>query len=139
MPEAALQASRGRRRPASLAAEFLAMTYGEFWPHYLAAHADPRCRALHYAGTLAALGLVLHAAVKADRRSLAPAPLVGYGAAWFGHVAFERNRPATFGHPLWSVLSDFRMLGLFLSGRLGAEFRRQLRPERQVVARKDAP
>lgn len=100
------------------------MTYDEFWTHYLAAHADPRCRALHYAGTLAALGLVALAATRHNWRPLAAAPLVGYGAAWFGHVVFERNRPATFGHPLWAVISDFRMLGLFLSGRLGGELDR---------------
>lgn len=100
------------------------MNYGEFWAHYLAAHTDPRCRALHYAGTLTALGLVLHGAVRRDRRSLIAAPVIGYGAAWFGHLVFEGNRPATFGHPLWSVLSDFRMLGLFLTGRLAPEFNR---------------
>ncbi len=100
------------------------MNYGEFWAHYLAAHDDPRCRALHYAGTLTALGLVLQGAVTGNRRSLLAAPIIGYGAAWFGHFAFEGNRPATFGHPLWSVLSDFRMLGLFLSGRLAPELTR---------------
>jgi hypothetical protein len=109
------------RRAPSLDKHEAVTNYGEFWAHYLAAHADPRCRALHYAGTLAALGLILHAAIKADRRSLVAAPLVGYGAAWFGHVVFERNRPATFGHPLWSALSDFRMIGLFLAGRLTGE------------------
>ncbi|MGD9614658.1 MAG: Mpo1-like protein [Alphaproteobacteria bacterium] len=97
------------------------MNHGEFWAHYLAAHANPRSRGLHYAGTLAACGLVALAAVRRDWRPLVAAPIVGYGAAWFGHVVFERNRPATFGHPLWSVLSDFRMLGLFLSGRLADE------------------
>ena len=100
------------------------MNYGEFWAHYLAAHGDPRCRALHYAGTLAALGLVVHGAATGNRRSLLAAPVIGYGAAWFGHVVFEGNRPATFGHPLSSVLGDFRMLGLFLSGRLAPEFTR---------------
>jgi hypothetical protein len=121
MPEAALQANRRPRRSSSCNESRRAMTYREFWPHYLAAHADPRCRAMHYAGTLAALGLLVHGAVTANRRSLVAAPIVGYGAAWFGHFVFERNRPATFGHPLWSAVSDFRVLGLFLTGRLGAE------------------
>ena len=100
------------------------MTYGEFWRHYLAAHKDPRSRALHYAGTLAAAGLIAAAAAR-DWRWLLAVPLVGYGPAWLGHAAFERNRPATFDHPLWSLLSDIRMLGLFLAGRLAGELRRQ--------------
>jgi hypothetical protein len=124
MPDASLQASRDPVLVSCFEKREMAMTYGEFWPHYLAAHADPRCRALHYAGTLAVLGLVLHGVATGSRHSLIAAPLVGYGAAWFGHVVFERNRPATFGHPLWSVVSDFRMLGLFLSGRLGSELGR---------------
>jgi hypothetical protein len=100
------------------------MTYGDFWRRYLAAHADPRTRALHYVGTSAALAALLVAGLAADWRWLVAAPLVGYGCAWFGHAVFERNRPETFGHPLWSLWSDLRMLGLFLAGRLGAELRR---------------
>ena len=100
------------------------MTYEEFWPRYLAGHADRRNRALHYAATLGALGCAVLAGVLADWRWLVAAPLVGYAPAWFGHLMFEHNRPATFGHPVWSLLSDFRMLGLFLAGRLGSELRR---------------
>ena len=101
------------------------MTYQEFWPHYLAQHADPRTRALHYTGTLAAIAAVLLAAVEWDWRWLLAAPVIGYGFAWVGHVVFEHNRPATFGHPFWSVWSDFRMLALFLSGRLADEIARE--------------
>ena len=100
------------------------MNYREFWPIYVAAHADPRTRALHYAGTAAALIASAAAAARGDWRWLIAAPLLGYAPAWFGHAVFERNRPATFGHPLWSLLSDFRMLALFLTGRLGGELRR---------------
>ncbi len=100
------------------------MTYGEFWPHYLAAHADRRSRALHYAGTLAACGLVALAATRREWRPLLAVPIAGYAPAWLGHALFERNRPATFAHPLWSLAGDFRMLGLFLSGRLGDEIDR---------------
>jgi hypothetical protein len=97
------------------------MTYCDFWAHYLAAHADPRSRALHYAGTLAALTLLGGVAAKRDWRWAAAAVVVGYAPAWLGHAVFERNRPATFSHPIWSLVSDFRMLGLFLSGRLAGE------------------
>jgi hypothetical protein len=101
------------------------MTYREFWPHYLALHADRRTRALHYAGTLTALAALMLAAAARDWRWLAAAPVFGYAPAWFGHVVFERNRPATFGHPVWSLWSDIRMLALFLTGRLAGEVARQ--------------
>jgi hypothetical protein len=102
---------------------FRVMTYQEFWRRYLAAHADPRTRGLHYVGTSLALAALAAAAVERDWRWLAAAPVAGYALAWFGHLKFERNRPETFGHPVWSLVSDFRMLGMFLSGRLGGELR----------------
>jgi hypothetical protein len=99
------------------------MTYPEFWQRYLSAHADPRTRGLHYLGTSLALLALTAAAIWRDWRWLLVAPVVGYGSAWLGHLVFERNKPETFGHPGWSLISDFRMLGLFLSGRLGNELR----------------
>jgi len=115
------------------------MTYAEFWAVYLRAHSDPRSRALHYGGTLGA-GLALALGIgRRDWRWLVSAPLIGYGPAWLGHLAFERNRPATFSHPAWSLASDVRMLGLFLAGRLGGELSRQLRPERQTTAEQEIP
>jgi hypothetical protein len=101
------------------------MTYTKFWPIYLSMHRDPRSRTLHYIGTSAAVALLAAAAVGLDWRFLMAAPVAGYAPAWFGHLVFERNRPATFGHPAWSLLSDIRMLGLFLTGRLAAEIRRR--------------
>jgi hypothetical protein len=97
------------------------MTYAEFWRRYLGAHRDPRTRAVHYIGTALALGALAVAAAMRDWRWLIAAPIAGYAFAWFGHLVFEHNRPETFGHPLWSLLSDFRMLGLFVCGRLGRE------------------
>jgi hypothetical protein len=103
----------------------MAMSYAEFWRRYLDAHADPRTRALHYLGTLAAAALLVLAAASLDWRWLVAAPLVGYGPAWLGHAVFERNRPETFSHPAWSMASDIRMFGLFLTGRLAEELRRR--------------
>lgn len=103
----------------------MAMRYAEFWPRYLDAHADPRTRALHYIGTLGAAALLALAAASLDWRWMGAALLVGYGSAWLGHAVFERNRPETFAHPAWSLMSDIRMLGLFLTGRLAGEIRRR--------------
>jgi hypothetical protein len=95
------------------------VTYPEFWLRYLRAHRRPATRGLHYAGSLLALGCLGAAAVRRDGRLLVAAPVVGYGFAWAAHLALEGNRPETFGHPAWSLASDARMLGLFLTGRLG--------------------
>ena len=101
------------------------MTYAQFWRRYLAAHANPRTRGMHYLGSLFGTAALAAASVARDWRWLAAAPVAGYGLAWLGHLAFEHNRPETFGHPAWALLSDFRMLGLFLVGRLEEELRRE--------------
>jgi hypothetical protein len=100
------------------------MTYAEFWPRYLRAHADPRTKALHFIGTSVAIVLLVVFALTRDWPWLVAAPVVGYAFAWTGHVVFEHNKPETFGHPFWSLYSDFRMLALFLAGRLSGELRR---------------
>src|SRR5262249_9126400 len=89
----------------------------------LAAHGDPRTRRLHYLGTVAALAALVSAVAIGEWRWLLAVPVAGYAPAWLGHAIFEHNRPATFGHPGWSLLSDFPMFGLFVSGRLGQELR----------------
>jgi hypothetical protein len=99
------------------------VTYPQFWRRYLAAHADPRTRGLHYLGSSLAVAAIAAAAAERDWRWLLAAPVAGYTMAWFGHFKFEHNRPETFGHPVWSLISDFRMLGMFLAGRLDEELR----------------
>ena len=99
-------------------------SYGEFWPVYLRAHRRPGNRRLHALGTGLGLALLIGAAATGDWRLVPAALAIGYGFAWAGHFLLEGNRPATFGHPLWSLLSDIRMLGLMLAGRLNRELDR---------------
>ena len=100
------------------------MTYDEFWLRYLRAHERPNTRVLHYTGSLLALASLLLAIATLDWRWLIAAPLIGYGFAWTAHFAIEGNRPETFGHPFWSLLSDYRMLLLALTFRLAPHLRR---------------
>jgi hypothetical protein len=94
------------------------MTYDEFWLRYLRAHSKPETRVLHYCGSALALGMLILAFVTHDYWWLVFAPVAGYSFAWGAHLYVEHNRPETFGHPFWSLISDFRMFFLFLSGRL---------------------
>jgi hypothetical protein len=119
MPPDTLQA------PGEAAARGVPTTYAQFWTRYLEAHSDRRSRALHYLGTGGAIVLLVSGAITRDWRVLIAAPLFGYGLAWLGHAVFEHNRPETFSHPVWSLVSDLRMLGLFLTGRIGADLRRR--------------
>ena len=99
--------------------------YRSFWPVYLAAHRHPATRALHMLGTALASLLLIAGLVLGNGWMLLAAPIAGYAFAWLSHALIERNRPATFEHPLSSFVSDFRMLFLWLGGRLEGELRRQ--------------
>ncbi len=96
-------------------------TYKDFWPYYLREHAKPQTRAIHYAGTALATGSLLALAATGNWMFGVLALLGGYGFAWFGHFFVEKNRPATFTYPLWSLFSDFRMAWTWITSRLTSE------------------
>lgn len=94
-------------------------SFEEFWPYYVSQHLDPINRALHVAGTGLALGCVAVSPVAPQ--ALLAAPVIGYGMAWIGHFVFEKNKPATFGNPLWSLRGDLRMFARTITGRMAAD------------------
>ena len=101
-------------------------TYTEFWPRYLAEHRSPVTRGLHFFGTCLGLVLLAGAVATGTWWLLAAALVCGYAFAWLAHAFVERNRPATFTYPVWSLMGDFHMYALMWRGRMGAEVARVL-------------
>jgi len=92
-------------------------SFAEFYPYYLSEHSNRICARIHVIGT--GLAITQLAAAFALHRwwLVIPALLCGYGFAWIGHFFFEKNRPATFTYPLWSLLGDFRLFWETLTAR----------------------
>jgi hypothetical protein len=93
-------------------------SFAEFYPLYLAEHATPACRRLHFVGSTLVIASVAAAIATRDAWWLAGAPVCGYGFAWIGHFAFEHNHPATFRHPLYSLIGDWVMYRDMLQRRI---------------------
>ena len=89
----------------------------EFYPYYLSEHQNPTSRLLHFLGTgLVLVVLVLGIALE-NYSWLAGIPVLGYGFAWVGHFFFEKNKPATFTYPFYSLASDFLLFFDLLRGK----------------------
>ena len=99
-------------------------SFTEFWPFYVGEHRDPSNRGFHYIGTTGVLGLAVWAAVTNIWWMFTLLPICGYGFAWYGHFIVEKNRPASFSYPLWSLFGDFKMYGLAITGRMRGEVKR---------------
>lgn len=93
-------------------------SFSEFYPYYLDEHKNPTCRRLHYVGSLLVIAVVLYALLTGKLATLFLVPVIGYGFAWLGHFLFEKNRPATFQYPLYSLMGDWVMLKDMLTGRI---------------------
>jgi hypothetical protein len=93
-------------------------SFAQFYPYYLQEHSNDICRRLHYLGSLLVLSIFIYAVSQQQWRLLWLMPLAGYGFAWLGHFVFEKNRPATFKYPLYSLLGDWVMLKDALTGRI---------------------
>jgi hypothetical protein len=93
-------------------------TFRAFWPFYLTQHSHPLNRRFHFVGTTLVNVTAIAALVQGRPLWLLACPLFGYGWAWVGHFIIEKNRPATFTYPLWSLMGDYKMYGRMLRGQL---------------------
>jgi len=89
----------------------------EFYPFYLTEHLNTTCRSLHFIGTSLLIIVLVWALATQTWWALAFIPVIGYGFAWTGHFFFEKNKPATFIYPAYSLASDFIMFKDLLIGK----------------------
>jgi len=89
-----------------------------FYPYYLQEHKNPTCRLMHFIGSWLVLVLIAYSLISGRYIYLLGIPVIGYGFAWVGHFFYEHNRPATFKHPLYSLMGDWVMFKDILIGRV---------------------
>ncbi len=92
--------------------------FADFYPYYLEEHSNRTCRRLHFIGTTLALATLVAAFVTLNFWLLLLVPVFGYAFAWVGHFFFEKNRPATFTYPFYSLMGDFVMYKDILTGKI---------------------
>lgn len=93
-------------------------SFKDFYPYYLEEHRNTTCRRLHFFGTWGVIGLAASALLTANWWLLLLLPICGYGFAWVGHFFFEKNKPATFDYPLYSLIGDWVMFKDILTRRV---------------------
>lgn len=95
----------------------------EFYPFYLTQHREFKCRTLHFVGTGIVIALFILTFVLQKWWLLLLMPVAGYGFAWTGHFLFEKNQPAAFKNPLWSLACDFIMFWHIITGQIGTKLK----------------
>lgn len=90
-------------------------SFAQFYPFYLSQHQHPICRQLHFVGNALILIVLVYSLYSQQFFLLFSLPVIGYGFAWVGHFVFEKNRPATFTYPLWSLMGDWKMFWQMLT------------------------
>lgn len=93
-------------------------SFKEFYPYYLSEHENLTCRWLHFIGTSLIVALFVWVLWTQNWLLLLLTPVIGYGFAWMGHAFFEKNKPATFTYPVWSLMGDWKMWFEILTGKL---------------------
>ncbi len=113
-------------------------SFEEFWPYYVGEHKKKATRIMHFVGTTAAVSCFATGLLTRHKWLMAVAPICGYGPAWVNHFFIEKNKPATFKYPTWSLQADFVMWWKMVKGEMQAEVDRVVR-EQEERARESTP
>ncbi len=98
--------------------------YSEFYRFYLTEHRSIMSRRLHAAGSSIGIYFFTKAIRQRKPKYFVYGLVSGYACAWVGHFVFEKNKPASFKQPLYSFISDWRMLADILQGNLSLKDRK---------------
>ena len=98
-------------------------SFAEFWPFYVCEHSKALTRKFHFVGTSSIIPMVV-LVITISPWFLLLLPVSAYGFAWYSHFFIQRNRPATFTYPLWSLIGDFKMFWLMCRGKMDNEVQR---------------
>jgi len=93
-------------------------SFSEFYSFYLTEHSDRLNRRLHFTGTLLVILTFIYVLISQNWTLFILLPVFGYGFAWVGHFKIEKNKPATFDYPFYSLASDFVMFKDILTGKI---------------------
>lgn len=92
-------------------------SFKEFYPFYLNQHEKNANKLFHFFGTLISILFLIMLFISYDLSYLLYALLSGYGFAWIGHFFIEKNKPATFSYPLFSLIADYKMFFEIVMGK----------------------
>ncbi|OUW20179.1 MAG: hypothetical protein CBD21_05015 [bacterium TMED161] len=93
-------------------------SFSDFYTYYLKEHENPLTKMFHFIGTIFVFILFSFFIITLNYLYLFLLPIFGYSFAWLSHFFIEKNKPATFKYPFYSLLGDFRMFFEILTGKI---------------------
>ena len=92
-------------------------SFEEFYPYYIDEHKNKYNKLLHFIGTSLSLCFIIALIITGEPKHIFYALLTGYAFAWTGHFFIEKNKPATFYFPIYSLFGDWKMFTEILQGK----------------------
>ena len=92
-------------------------SFEDFYPYYISEHDHKYTKLMHFIGTSISIYFLIKFVLSFNFLFILYALLAGYGFAWVGHFFIEKNKPATFKYPFYSLKGDYKMYLEILQGK----------------------